>query len=248
MKSPTLSSKRPETRVTQLPELELPATLAVSHRKSFGADGANVDPAIASAVAAQEAAVESWRAFNRLRRARDPGTPPARHLADLDGASKRLQTAVDAKIKSALTGVVHRQQGIEAEIKTRLTGNSADAAEIRASLRELPADQRAAAVATAIREGDTAVAGAVFSGRSVTTGIDAEALAKLRSLAERTLAADLVASRAALLKAEELLLAVGSDSAKMTGRAIGSPDVLRRFEAEANAHDEAQMEFIRALG
>lgn len=135
----------------------------------------------------------------KLRQKADPAKTRAAHFNDVEKATALLLKRTTGLVDRTRADAQRAQADVDAQIQDRLNLRPGpDAAEIRAALRSMSADQRSKALSQMIETGDGPGLAAVLNGHPVTHGISADQLASRRTQFERQHAADLVARRDAI--------------------------------------------------
>lgn len=249
-----LDDPEPSNHRPALPALPRTTELRASERwrveitKAAGPLGA-ADSAIGAALNAQATMADGLEALEVARQTRDPRKTPAEHLARVRGAFENLLKEAARKRDAALVALSDRERALaqEVEARTSLTP-SPDAVEIRQTLQRLDAKKRGELIDAAMKSGDKAVLGAIFSGREMTTGVSDVLRDSLRRRYEEQMMPGLHSLRAGIKQARALVDKSFDDLSDLDDHVLGSSQAIDEFHRQTQAADDAWFALSRYTG
>lgn len=249
-----LDDSEPSIQRPALPPLPRSIELRGSERwrtevtKLAGPLGA-ADSAIATALGAQATMADGLDALEVARQTRDPRRTPAEHLLRVRKGFEGLLKEAASKRDTALLALDVREKALaqEVESRTALTP-SPDAVEIRQTLQRLDAKKRGELIDAAMKAGDKAVLGAIFTGRQLTTGVADTLRDSLRRRYEERAMPGLHSLRAGISKARELVDKSFDDLNDLDDHVLGSSAAIDEFHRQTQAADDAWFALSRYTG
>lgn len=192
---------------------------------------------------------DGLEALEVARQTRDPRKTPAEHLTRVRGAFENLLKEAARKRDAALVALSDRERALaqEVEARTSLTP-SPDAVEIRQTLQRLDAKKRGELIDAAMKSGDKAVLGAIFSGREMTTGVSDVLRDSLRRRYEEQMMPGLHSLRAGIKQARALVDKSFDDLSDLDDHVLGSSQAIDEFHRQTQAADDAWFALSRYTG
>lgn len=151
---------------------------------------------------------DTWEQVNQVRTVADPELTEDGHVLRVHQVAEKGIERIGKGYDRARQALATAEAGYEAEIdiKTRLTP-TAHSAEIRAVVRSMPERERYTTLIKAMESGDAVTLSAVLSAPGITSGLTDDQVANLRSMYQRKVAPDALASLEAVRKAQRKVMA-----------------------------------------
>lgn len=150
---------------------------------------------------------DTWEQVNQVRTVGDPELTEDGQVLRVHQVAERAIDRIGKGYDRARTALATAEAGYQAEIDiaTRMTP-TAHSAEIRAIIRAMPEQERYTTLISAMDSGDAVTLAAVLNAPGITSGLTNEQVLNLRSMYQRKVAPDAVASLEAVRKAQRKIV------------------------------------------
>lgn len=151
---------------------------------------------------------DTWEQINQCRTVADPSLTEQAHVLRVHQVAEKGIERIGKGYDRARTALATAEAGYLAEIDaaTRMTP-TAHASEIRAVVRAMPEQERYSTLISAMTSGDAVTLAAVLTAPGITSGLTDDQVSNLRSMYQRKVAPDAVASLEAVRKAQRKVMA-----------------------------------------